>query len=399
MTMGTASTMASMVEALGVSLPGNAAIPAVDSRRYRLAQLSGRRIVEMVHEDLVLSKILTRQAFENAIKANAAIGGSTNSVVHLLAIAGRLGVKLELDDWDKLGSQLPCLVNLQPSGKYLMEDFYYAGGLPAVLREIAHVLNTDALTANGKTMGENIAERAVLESRRHQGVRRAVQGQRRHRDPARQPRARWRGHQAVGRHAQTTQASRAARWCSRPSKTARRASTTRISTSTRTASWCSRAAARRVIPGMAEVGNMPLPPKILRKGITDMVRISDARMSGTAYGTVVLHVAPEAAAGGPLALVQDRRHHRARRAGAQAAPRRERRRAREAPRGLEGARGAQARLLQAVRRARAAGRQGRGPRLPGRRQRHHRHARQSLRADAHVGNAVEAARCKLSPKR
>ena len=157
MTMGTASTMASMVEALGVSLPGNAAIPAVDSRRYRLAQLSGRRIVEMVHEDLVLSKILTRKAFENAIMANAAIGGSTNSVVHLLAIAGRIGVKLELEDWDEHGSQLPCLVNLQPSGQYLMEDFYYAGGLPAVLHEIAHVLNKDALTANGKTMGENIA--------------------------------------------------------------------------------------------------------------------------------------------------------------------------------------------------------------------------------------------------
>src|SRR4249919_4311263 len=139
MTMGTASTMASMVEALGVSLPGNAAIPAVDSQRYRLAQLSGRRIVEMVHEDLVLSKILTRAAFENAIKANAAIGGSTNSVVHLLAIAGRIGVELALDDWDSIGSKLPCLVDLQPSGKYLMEDFYYAGGLPAVLREISQV--------------------------------------------------------------------------------------------------------------------------------------------------------------------------------------------------------------------------------------------------------------------
>src|SRR5919109_931063 len=158
MTMGTASTMASMVEALGVSLPGNAAIPAVDAQRYRLAQLSGRRIVEMVREDLVLSKILTRQAFENAIMANAAIGGSTNAVVHLLAIAGRLGVKLELEDWDRHGSQLPCLVNLQPSGQYLMEDFYYAGGLPAVLREIQHVLNQDALTANGRTMGENVKD-------------------------------------------------------------------------------------------------------------------------------------------------------------------------------------------------------------------------------------------------
>src|SRR6185503_14827175 len=145
-----------MVEALGVSLPGNAAIPAVDSRRYRLAQLTGRRIVEMVHEDLRLSKILTRNAFENAIKVNAAIGGSTNAVIHLLAIAGRIGVKLELDDWDELGSMLPCLVNLQPSGQYLMEDFYYAGGLPAVMKEIAHLLHTDALTVSGKSIGANI---------------------------------------------------------------------------------------------------------------------------------------------------------------------------------------------------------------------------------------------------
>src|SRR3982751_6642796 len=151
MTMGTASTMACMVEALGVSLPGNAAIPAVDARRYRLAQLSGRRIVEMVHEELVLSKILTRPAFENAIRANAAIGGSTNSVVHLLAIAGRIGVKLELEDWDKLGSQLPCLLNLQPSGEFLMEDFYYAGGLAAVLRAIESALHPSAMTANAET--------------------------------------------------------------------------------------------------------------------------------------------------------------------------------------------------------------------------------------------------------
>src|SRR3954447_14063695 len=158
MTMGTASTMASMVEALGVALPGNAAIPAVDSRRYRQAQLTGRRIVEMVEEEMVLSKILTRAAFENAIRVNAAIGGSTNAVIHLLAIAGRIGVKLELGDWDKLGSELPCLLNLQPSGQYLMEDFYYAGGLPAVMREIQNVLDGNALTVNGKKLGENIAD-------------------------------------------------------------------------------------------------------------------------------------------------------------------------------------------------------------------------------------------------
>ena len=170
MTMGTASTMASMVEALGMALPGNAAIPAVDARRNRLAQLTGRRIVEMVDEDLRMSKILTRAAFENAIRVNAAIGGSTNAVIHLLAIAGRIGVKLELDDWDRLGRELPCLVDLQPSGKFLMEDFYYAGGLPAVMRELgARCSHRDALTVNGKTDRREHRRRAVLESRSDHG--------------------------------------------------------------------------------------------------------------------------------------------------------------------------------------------------------------------------------------
>ncbi|HPM68244.1 MAG TPA: IlvD/Edd family dehydratase, partial [Piscinibacter sp.] len=158
MTMGTASTMASMVEALGMSLPENAAIPAADTRRNRLAQLTGRRIVEMVNADLRMSKILTRQAFENAIRTNAAIGGSTNAVIHLLAVAGRMGVELKLDDWDQLGSQVPCLVDLQPSGRFLMEDFFYAGGLPAVMKEIRHLLHADAATVNGKSIGENIAD-------------------------------------------------------------------------------------------------------------------------------------------------------------------------------------------------------------------------------------------------
>ena len=206
MTMGTASTMASMVEALGVALPGNAAIPAVDARRYRQAQLTGRRIVEMVEEEMVLSKILTRAAFENAIETNAAIGGSTNAVIHLLAIAGRIGVPLELGDWDKLGSELPCLVNLQPSGKYLMEDFYYAGGLPAVMREIKHVLDGKALTVNGKYDWREHRRRAVLESRCHQAAGRTLQGARRHRGAARQSRARRRGHQAVRRVAAPAQA-------------------------------------------------------------------------------------------------------------------------------------------------------------------------------------------------
>src|SRR5438874_13028282 len=155
MTMGTASTMASMVEALGMGLPTNAAIPAVDSRRRVLARMAGRRIVEMIREDLRMSKILTRDAFENAIMVNGAIGGSTNAVVHLLAIAGRMGVKLSLDDWDSLGRDMPCLVNLMPSGKYLMEDFYYAGGLPAVIREIGKFLHKKALTVNGSTIWDN----------------------------------------------------------------------------------------------------------------------------------------------------------------------------------------------------------------------------------------------------
>jgi len=303
MTMGTASTMASMVEALGVSLPGNAAIPAVDSRRYRLAQLSGRRIVEMVREDLVLSKILTRQAFENAIKANAAIGGSTNSVVHLLAIAGRMGVKLALEDWDKLGSQLPCLVNLQPSGKYLMEDFYYAGGLPAVLREIQQVLHKDALTANGKTMGENIANAQCW----NREVIKAFD------DPfkANAGIAILRGNLApdgaVIKPSAATPKLLKHRGRAVVFETIEEFKSLIDSPDLDIDENCImvlKGCGPKGYPGMAEVGNMPLPPKILKKGITDMVRISDARMSGTAYGTVVLHVAPEAAAGGPLALVK-----------------------------------------------------------------------------------------------
>src|SRR5215510_13152765 len=158
MTMGTASTMASVVEAMGIGLPMNAAIPAVDSRRYALAHMAGRRIVEMVHEDLRMSRILTREAFENAVRVVGAIGGSTNAVVHLLAIAGRMGVDFKLDDWDRLGREVPCLVNLMPSGKYLMEDFYYAGGLPAVIRELGDLIRRDALTVNGKTVGENASD-------------------------------------------------------------------------------------------------------------------------------------------------------------------------------------------------------------------------------------------------
>jgi L-arabonate dehydrase len=303
MTMGTASTMASMVEALGVSLPGNAAIPAVDARRARLAQLTGRRIVEMVNEELRLSKILTRQAFENAIKVNAAIGGSTNAVIHLLALAGRIGVPLTLADWDRLGSKLPCLVNLQPAGKYLMEDLYYAGGLPAVMKEIAHLLHGDALTVNGQSIAANIAD-APCENR--EVIRPFA-------NPFKSEAgiAVLHGNLAVdGAVIKPSAAS--------PNLLQHRG---RAVVFNNIEDFHERIADENLdidehcvmvlkncgpmgYPGMAEVGNMPLPPKILRRGITDMVRISDARMSGTAYGTVVLHASPEAAAGGTLALVR-----------------------------------------------------------------------------------------------
>jgi dihydroxy-acid dehydratase len=304
MTMGTASTMASMVEALGVALPGNAAIPAVDARRYRQAQLTGRRIVEMVEEEMNLSKILTRAAFENAIKVNAAIGGSTNAVIHLLAIAGRIGVKLELGDWDELGSELPCLLNLQPSGKYLMEDFYYAGGLPAVMREIAHVLDGKARTVNGRTLAENFADapnwnrdviKAFDEPFKEKAGIAVLRGNLAPDGAVIKPSAssprllKHRGKAVVFENIEDFHA--------------------RIDDENLDVDENSimvlKGCGPKGYPGMAEVGNMPLPPKLLRRGITDILRISDARMSGTAYGSVVLHVSPEAAAGGPLALVQN----------------------------------------------------------------------------------------------
>ena len=304
MTMGTASTMACMVEALGMSLPENAAIPAVDARRFRLAHLSGRRIVEMVREDLRMSKVLTRKAFANAIRANAAIGGSTNAVIHLLAIAGRLGVDLSLDDWDAIGSRLPCLVNLKPSGQYLMEDFYYAGGLPAVLREIAAHLDLDAPTVNGRTLGENIADapcwnrdviRPLAEPVRPEAGIAVLRGNLAPDGAVIKPSAasphllRHRGRAVVFEDIDDFK---------------RRIDDEALEVDADSILVLKNCGPRGY-PGMAEVGNMPLPPKLLRQGVTDLVRISDARMSGTAYGTVVLHVSPEAAAGGPLALVRE----------------------------------------------------------------------------------------------
>jgi len=304
MTMGTASTMANMVEALGMSLPGNAAIPAVDARRYTLAQMTGRRIVQMVREDVCISRILTREAFENAIRANAAIGGSTNAVIHLIAIAGRIGVPLCLDDFDRLGSDLPCLVNIQPSGKYLMEDFFYAGGLPTVLRELgqAGALHRDALTVNGRSIWENVAEAPcwnhdVIHTfaepfKANAGItvlrgNLAPDGAVIKLSAASPNLLQHRGRAVVFENIEEFHA--------RINDEALDIDESCVMV-LKNCGPCG-------YPGMAEVGNMPLPPKLLRQGVTDMVRISDGRMSGTAYGTVVLHTSPEAAAGGPLALV------------------------------------------------------------------------------------------------
>jgi L-arabonate dehydrase len=305
MTMGTASTMASMVEALGMSLPGNAAIPAVDARRNTLAQMTGRRIVQMVHDDLRISQILTREAFENAIRANAAIGGSTNAVIHLIAIAGRIGVPLSLDDFDRLGSSLPCLVDIQPSGKHLMEDFFYAGGLPTVLRELgeANVLSRDALTVNGQPIWKNVADapcwnrdviRRFTEPFKASAGIAVLRGNLAPDGAVIKPSAasphllQHRGRAVVFETIEEFNA---------------RIDDENLDIDENSVMVLKNCGPRGY-PGMAEVGNMLLPPKLLRKGVTDMVRISDARMSGTAYGTVVLHACPEAAAGGPLALVQ-----------------------------------------------------------------------------------------------
>ena len=304
MTMGTASTMAGVVEAMGIGLPMNAAIPAVDSRRYALAHMAGRRIVEMVHEDLRMSQILTREAFENAVRVVGAIGGSTNAVVHLLAIAGRMGVDFKLDDWDRLGREVPCLVNLMPSGKYLMEDFYYAGGLPAVIRELGDLIRRDALTVNGKTIGENTADAPCY----NRDVIRPFD------DPLTK-----RGGLAVLRGNLCPDGAVIKPSAATPALMKHRGRAVVFETIEdlhariddpnmeidESSVMVLKNCGPRGYPGMAEVGNMPLPPKLLRRGVTDLVRISDARMSGTAYGTVVLHVAPEAAAGSNLALVEN----------------------------------------------------------------------------------------------
>jgi len=304
MTMGTASTMASMVEALGLGLPGNAAYPAVDGRRNVIARNAGRRIVEMVHEDQKIGDVLTRPAFENAVRTLAAIGGSTNAVIHLIAIAGRLGVKLSIDDFEQLASEMPCLVDIQPSGKHLMEDFCYAGGLPAVMKEIASSLHLDHVTVTGKTVKENIADaenfnpdviRTVAKPFKAKAGIAVLRGNLAPRGAVIKPSAATpelmvhKGRAVVFEDSDDFHA---------------RIDDPNLDVD-ETCVLVLKNCGPKGYPGMAEVGNMPLPPKVLKKGITDMVRISDARMSGTAYGTVVLHTAPEAAAGGPLALVKN----------------------------------------------------------------------------------------------
>jgi L-arabonate dehydrase len=306
MVMGTASTMAAMVESLGLGLPYNATLPAVDSRRYALAHIAGRRIVSLIREDVRLSQILTRSAFENAIRVNGAIGGSTNAVIHLLAIAGRVGVPVSLGDWDALGRDVPTLVDLKPSGRFLMEDFHYAGGLPALIRTLGEQgkIHRDAMTVNGKTIWENCEKapqwnpeviRPVDRPLAESGGIAVLRGNLAPNGAVLKPSAasphlmKHRGRAIVFDTIEEYKAR-----IDDPALPVEPSSVLVLRNSGPVG-----------YPGMAEVGNMGLPPAILKQGVTDMVRISDARMSGTAYGTVVLHICPEAAVGGPLALVRE----------------------------------------------------------------------------------------------
>lgn len=303
-TMGTASTMASMCEALGLTLPGASAIPAVDSRKKKMAQLSGRRIVEMVKEDLKLSDVLTLQAFENAIIVNAAVGGSTNLILHLLAIAGRIGVDLDLKDFDDIGSKIPLLLNLMPSGEFLMEDFYYAGGLPVVIDELRNVLRKDTRSVNGSSIIENSKgakcyNRDVIKEydkplKKEAGIA-VLKGNLCEDGAVIKPSAatdelmQHRGRAVVFESMEDYHQR-----IDDPDLDIDASSVIVL-----------KGVGPKGYPGMPEVGNVDLPAKLIKKGVKDMVRISDGRMSGTAYGTVVLHVAPESSIGGLLALVQN----------------------------------------------------------------------------------------------
>jgi dihydroxy-acid dehydratase len=301
--MGTASTMTSLAESLGMTLPGCANIPAPDSRRLAIAELSGRRIVQMVDEDLRPSRIMTRQAFENAITMLMALGGSTNAVVHLMAIAGRLGIRITLDDFDHISRRTPCIVNVKPSGEFVMEDLFEAGGVPAVMNEIRPLLNLDCMTVTGRKLGDNIASAKTL-----------------NRDVIRTAAAPLNSEGGIaivygnlapdGAVIKQTAAS--------PHLLEHRGPAYVFESRDHMAAEIDRedlpvdentvlvmkSCGPKGAPGFPEWGHIPMPKKLLERGITDMVRISDARMSGTSFGTVVLHVAPESAVGGPLAVVR-----------------------------------------------------------------------------------------------
>jgi dihydroxy-acid dehydratase len=304
MTMGSASTMASMAEAMGIALPYNATTPAVDAQRRRIAHESGRLIVRMTREDVRLSSILTREVFENAIRVLGAIGGSTNTVLHLIALAGRLGVPLELADFDRLTAEVPLLVDLQPSGKYLMEDLHYAGGLPAVLKELAPLLHTEVNTSWGQPLGAGFAaaecyNRNVIRTLKApvnpvSGIW-VLQGNLCPNGAVMKP--------SAASRALFSHRGRAVVFESVEDLHARIDDPDLVIDAQ--CVLVLKGCGPKGYPGMPEVGNMPLPRKLLEKGVNDMLRISDARMSGTAFGTVVLHVAPESAAGGPLAMVRD----------------------------------------------------------------------------------------------
>jgi dihydroxy-acid dehydratase len=301
--MGTASTMTSLAEALGMTLTGCANVPAPDSRRLTMAELSGRRIVDMVWEDLRPTRVMTREAIENAITVDMAIGGSTNAVVHLLAIAGRLGIPLELEDFDQISQRTPYIANVKPSGEFLMEDFYYAGGLPAVMREILPLLHGDVITVTGKTMRENVEN---AECCRREVIRTAAEPLNREggtvilygnlapdgavlKQTAASPRLlRHKGRAYVFENYEQMRAQIDS------DDLAVEESTVLVMKN----------CGPRGAPGFPEWGHIPMPRVLLKRGVDDMVRISDARMSGTSFGTVVLHVAPESAIGGPLALVE-----------------------------------------------------------------------------------------------
>ena len=303
MTMGTASTMASLAEAMGIGLPMNSAIPAADSRRLRLAEEAGKHAVALVQAGMTISRVITRTALENAIVVNGAIGGSTNAVVHLLALAGRLGVPLSLDDWDRLGAGVPCLVDLKPSGRFLMEDFYHAGGLPALMKRVEDLLDISAPTIEGGTIGDRLKSAEcydddVIRTRDNpvtaQGGIAVLRGNLAPEGAVLKPSAAseqlmtHRGRALVFEDAEDFRT---------------RIDDPDLDVDADTV-LVMKSAGPVGYPGMPEVGSMALPSKLLAQGVTDMVRISDARMSGTAFGTVVLHVSPESAVGGPLALVR-----------------------------------------------------------------------------------------------